>query len=145
VEKKGDVLPPEMVAAVSASKSSLILGVHFALRAQPAVGKPLPMDIAVLPHKEFDQLSVLFDTQDGLEITSGKSMGPIKGVSAEKSLTHQVSLQPMKEGVFMVTAAVETESEEGNIVRIYSIPVIVQGPVAPAPAPTPAPTSAPAG
>lgn len=126
----GSALPSEMVAAVSASKSSLILGVHFALRAPPVVGKPLPVDIAVVPHRPFDQVRVSFDSQDGLQVTSGQTMGPHKDVSAEKSLSHTLTLEPLKEGVFMVTATVETDSDEGNIVRMYSIPVIVQGAVA---------------
>jgi hypothetical protein len=49
-------------------------------------------------------------------------------------------LEPSREGIYMVTAAVETDSEEGNIVRIYSIPVIVSA-QAPQPEATPAPAA----
>ena len=66
---------------------------------------------------------------------------------AEKPLTHQLVLLPAKEGMFMVTATVETEGEEGNVSRIFSIPVIVaaagsrrDGPP-PATAPAPAATN----
>jgi hypothetical protein len=127
---KGSNLPPDMVAAVSASRSSLIIGVHFALRAQPAVGQPLPVDIAILPHQQFASMRAHFDGPDGLEVSSGREMPVQSTVNAEKLLSHRLVLTPSRDGVFMVTAAVETESEEGTITRIYSIPVIVTGSVA---------------
>lgn len=136
---KTSVLPPQMVAAVSASKSSLLIGVHFALGATPVVGKPLPMDIAVLPHQSFASIKVLFSSQEGLRVVSGAEL-PQRPGPAEKLLTHQVVLEPTREGVFMVTAAVETESEEGTIMRLYSIPVIV---AAQSPPPAAAPSTPP--
>jgi hypothetical protein len=120
-------LPPEMVAAVSASKSSLIIGVHFALGGQPVIGQPLPVDIAIVPHQPFAAVSVHFLGPDGLAVTSGKDMPTQSAIVPGKILTHKLTLEPSREGVFMVTAAVETESEDGMIVRIYSIPVIVSG------------------
>jgi hypothetical protein len=45
-------------------------------------------------------------------------------------------LLPSREGMFMVTATVDTLSDEGNVVRIFSIPVVV-GPAQPASAPVP--------
>jgi hypothetical protein len=120
-------VPPEMVAAVSASRSSLIIGVHFALGAQPAVGKPLPVDIAVLPHQPFASVKAHFDGPDGLKVTSGREMPAQIAVDAGKLLSHKLVLEPSRDGLHMVTAAVETESEEGTITRIYSIPVIVAG------------------
>ena len=120
-------LPPEMVAAVAASRSSLIIGVHFALGGQPVIGKPLPVDIAIVPHQPFAAVRVHFLGPDGLAVTSGKDMPTQSAVVPGKILSHKLTLEPSREGVFMVTAAVETESEDGMIVRIYSIPVIVSG------------------
>jgi hypothetical protein len=137
-QSKG-ALPPDMVAAVSASQSSLIISVHFALGGQPAIGKPLPVDIAVVPHRPFASVRAHFDSQDGLQVTEGAVMPEQKDASAEKPLPHRIVVQPLKEGVYMITVGVETQSDEGNITRIYSIPVIVQPPGA-----TPAPATAPA-
>jgi hypothetical protein len=63
----------------------------------------------------------------------------VNNVKAEKALTHQLVLLPGSEGMFMVTVSVETMSDEGNVVRIFWIPVIVN-PAKPA---TPAPTAPP--
>jgi hypothetical protein len=141
-QNKGE-LPPDMVAAVSAGQSSLIISVHFALGGQPIIGKPLPVEIAVVPHRPFASVRAHFDSQDGIEVTEGAEMPERKDAVAEKALPHRIVVRPLKEGVFMITAGIETHSDEGNITRIYSIPVIVQ-PTASAPKPEAATTTAPA-
>lgn len=125
----------DMVAAVSSGKSASVIGVHFALRAPPTVDKALPVDVTIVPHRKFSLVRVHFESRDGLTMPSGGVFGPTSDVASEKALSHQLVLFPTKEGIFMVTASVETESEEGNVTRVFSIPVIVSAeptPVAPA-------------
>ena len=131
---KAGGVPADMVAAVSAGKGSAAIGVHFALRAQPAVNSPLPVDVAIVPHRKFDLVSVRFEGRDGLATTAGEEFGPKNNVESESVLTHQIVLLPSKEGIAMVIASVETEGDDGNVVRTYSIPVIVSGTPTPAPA-----------
>jgi hypothetical protein len=137
-------LPADMVAAVSAGKVANAIGVHFALRAPPTVNTALPVDVAIVPHRKFALVHARFESHDGLATTVGEEFGPANDVDGEKALTHQLVLLPTKEGMFMVTASVETESDEGNVTRIFSIPVIVSArPSAPGrPAPAPAPAAA---
>ncbi|HEY6124424.1 MAG TPA: hypothetical protein VIV63_07215, partial [Steroidobacteraceae bacterium] len=85
----------------------------------------LPVEVALVPHQKFTMLRVHFETHEGLTIATGDTYGPVTDVSSEKPLTHPLVLLPSKEGMFMVTVAVETEGDEGNITRIFSIPVIV--------------------
>src|SRR5262245_31790458 len=106
-------LPPEMVAAVSAGKSASVISVHFALRGLPSVAKPLPVDIAIVPHVPFESVRVVFEARDGLTLSeAGKSVGPVLNPSPEKSITHHVDVQPMRDGVFVISATVETEGAE---------------------------------
>jgi len=135
---KAATLSNQMVAAVSASKNSTAVGVHFALEATPTVATPLPIQIAIVPHQDFDSVRAHFESQEGLAMPVGEDFGPVNDVDAEKSLTHQLVLLPGKEGMYMVTVSVDTHNEDGNIVRIFSIPVIV----GPAHAATPAATQA---
>lgn len=128
----------DMVAAVSSGKTSSAISVHFALRATPTVNTALPVDVAIVPHRDFSSLVVRFDTQEGLATTTGNSFGPKTDVKSEEPLTHQLVLLPTREGMFMVTSSVETESAEGSVSRIFSIPVIVAAAGAPAPAEAPA-------
>jgi hypothetical protein len=138
------LVPPNMVSAVSASKTSGLISVHFRLETPPVVGKPLGVEIVVIPHRPFNSLHALFETPDSVILAMGDRFDAPADVKAETVLSHKVVVQPTQEGVFLITAAVESESEEGTITRIYSIPVIVYGeiparkPAAAPPAPAPA-------
>jgi hypothetical protein len=139
------VLPAKFVAAVSAGKTASALSVHFSLEAPPAVGKPLPVEIAIVPHRPFTSVQAMFEAPEALVMPAGTRFEPQKDVKSEVVLTHRLQLQPSQEGVFLITAAVETEGEEGTVTRIYSIPVIVHGAAPAAPAATataPAPPAA---
>jgi hypothetical protein len=136
-------LAPDMVAAVSAGKTATLLGVHFALREVPAVGVALPVDIAIVPHRDFTALRAHFESRDGVTLTSGAVLDPVGEAPAEKALKHQLVIVPARDGVFMVTAIVETEGADGTVTRIFSIPVIV-APAGAAATPAPAAESAPA-
>ena len=142
--KPEGLVPPNMVSAVSASKTSSLISVHFRLEAPPMVGKPLDVEIAVIPHRAFNSLHALFETPDSVILAIGDRFDAPGDVKAETVLSHKLVVQPTQEGVFLITAAVESESEEGTITRIYSIPVIVYGeiparkPAAAPPVPAPA-------
>jgi hypothetical protein len=135
---KTATLSNQMVSAVSASRNSTAIGVHFSLDSSPMVAVPLPVQIAIVPHQNFKSVRAHFEGQDGLAMPVGADFGPVGDVDAEKTLSHQLVLLPGKEGMFMVTVSVETMGEDGNIVRSFSIPVIV-GPATAAAVATPAP------
>lgn len=118
-------LSKDMVAAVSASKAANVVSLHFALRAPPTVNTPLPVEVAIVPHRKFATIRVHFESQDGLPATAGENFGPATDAETETAILHQLVLLPSKEGMFMVTSSVETESEDGTLTRVFSIPVIV--------------------
>jgi hypothetical protein len=115
-----------MVAAVSAGRTSRAVGVHFSLGNAPTVDTALPVDIAIIPHETFATLSARFEGQDGLTVMSGDVLAPEKNAGAEKAIKHQLTLMPSRAGVFIITASVETEGAEGTVTRVFSIPVIVE-------------------
>jgi hypothetical protein len=121
----GSNLPPQMVAAVSSTKNINVVSVHFVLNGAPTVNKALPVDIAIVPHESVSSLIVHFEARDGLAVAAGNVIERSTDPTPEKIIKHQLVLMPGREGVFMVTAIVETESSEGTISRIFSIPVIV--------------------
>jgi hypothetical protein len=121
----GSELPANMVAAVSSTKNANVVSVHFMLNGTPTVNKALPVDIAIIPHQGVSSLNVHFEAHDGLAVAAGNEVERIVDPTPEKLIKHQLVLLPGREGVFMVVAVVETESGEGTISRIYSIPVIV--------------------
>jgi hypothetical protein len=118
-------LPPDMVAAVSASRTASAIGMHFALGGKPEVNKALPVEIAIVPHQDFATVSAHFENQDGLAVSVGEDFGPMKSPALEKPLRHQLVLLPGREGVFVITASIETTDPSGNVTRVFSIPVVV--------------------
>jgi len=141
---KGQKVTDNMVAAVSAGKSSAAVGVYFMLGNSPTVATALPVDIAILPHQDFSSLRARFDASGGgLTVISGDIIEPIENPKTEEPLVHKLVLMPQKPGVYMVTANLETLGTEGMVSRIFSIPVIVAPPggaaaeAAPATAPEP--------
>jgi hypothetical protein len=138
-------LPPEMVAAVPAGRSSGVVSVHFALGKTPIVGQAFPVDIAIVPHLEFNSVRAHFDGVDGLAVTTGNAMEPVADVKEESVVKHQLVLLPAKEGVYMISATLETESPvEGTVSRVFSLPMVVSGRESQEPAPAAASPPAPA-
>ena len=132
------VLPPEFVGAVSAGRNNSAISVHFALRNSPTVNQALPVDIAIVPHQSFTAVRAHFDSRDGLALATGNELPSKSDPSPEKPIRHELVLMPGKDGVFMVSAIVETEGIDGTVSRVFSIPVIVAPQAAAAP-PTQAP------
>lgn len=134
-------LSPEMVAAVAVGRSSNILSVHFALGKLPLVGQALPVEIAIVPHQDFTSVRANFEGPDGLALTIGNELKPVTDVKLETVIKHQLMLLPRSDGVFIISATVETESPaEGNVSRVFSLPIIVAADAAPASA-APAPAA----
>lgn len=145
-KSKGQKVTDNMVAAVSAGKSSAAVGVYFMLGNSPTVATALPVEIAILPHQDFSSLRARFDSPgDGLTVISGDNLEPIENLEAEEPLAHKLVLMPQKSGVYMLTANLETLGTDGMVSRIFSIPVIVApaggAAVEAAPAGAPAPTT----
>ena len=122
---KTPAIAEQMVAAVSTSRSSTVIGVYFSLGKVPTAHQALPVDIVLVPHEKLARVVGHFDGQEGTTVVSGDAMEPKTDVDAESTLKHQLVLMPMAEGVFMINASVETEGAEGTVSRVFSIPIIV--------------------
>ena len=132
-------LPPEMVAAVAVGRSTSVISVHFALGKLPLVGQALPVDIAIVPHQDFVSVRANFEGPEGLALSVGQELKAVADVKQETVVKHQLVLLPRSDGVFILSATVETESPtEGTVSRVFSLPIIVAATAPPAPA-TPAP------
>jgi hypothetical protein len=147
---KGDDLGTNMVAAVPAGRSSTAIRVHFALGMAPEIDKPLPVEIAIVPGQDFAAVRARFEGTEGLALSSGEELPAANSPRINSIIKHQLVLLPKAEGVFMITATVDTDSAiEGGVTRVFSLPVVVAGkpsanaaagPGAKSPAsPTPAP------
>ena len=121
-----------MVATVSSGTTSAAIGVHFELGATPSVGMALPVKVAIVPHRKFKFVRAIFTAQEGIDVADGRRYEMLRDVEAEQILQHQVMIQPSRDGLYLISVGLETDGDEGNITRSYSIPIIVQANAAPA-------------
>jgi len=135
---KTPAIAEQMVAAVSTSHSATVIGVYFSLAKTPTAHQALPVDIVLVPHQKLARVVGHFDGQEGVTVVSGDAMEPRTDVDPETAIKHQLVLMPTTDGVFMITASVETEGAEGTVSRVFSIPIIVASAETAAPAPAPA-------
>jgi hypothetical protein len=116
--------PPDMVAAVSASKTPGPVDVKFALSARPAVGKPLEIRLALTPTVELERLYARFQPSDGLDLVKGGETEHIERPAIGTDIAHTVTVMPKADGIFYVTATVISDSSTGSVSPVYSIPII---------------------
>jgi hypothetical protein len=131
---EGDATLKRMVSGVSASKDESLVDLKFELKARPQVGKPLDIDIALLPKVAADSMQVTYISADALPVQPVKVPADYRNVQAGNIYRHQVSVIPKDIGVYYVSAVVMIDSETGSLTRTFAIPVLVGEPPDPVPA-----------
>jgi hypothetical protein len=113
----------DMVSAVSGSRVSEPVELKFRLPHRPEVGKPIDVEIAVLPISPLDRIAANFTAGTGLELRSGHEMAAIANPEPNVPLPHRLTIVPERDGIFFVSAVVLADSEQ-SITRTFSIPII---------------------
>lgn len=137
---------PDMVAAVSASKTPGAVDMRFALSGRPTVGQPLDIEVVMTPTVELDALFVSFQAAEGLQLVKGAQTEHFERPKTGTTLPHTVTVIPKNDGIYYVTAVVTSDSPTESVSRNYSIPIIAGAglpelPAAAATAPAPRPES----
>ena len=114
----------DMVAAVSASPTPGAVELRFELSARPAVGQPLDIRLVLTPTVELDALNARFTTAEGLELVKGAETPQLDRPVRGTPVSHTVTVIPKSDGIFYVTATVNTDSPKESVSRKYSIPII---------------------
>jgi hypothetical protein len=136
---------PDMVAAVSASKSPGPVEVRFALSGRPVVGQPLEIHLSLTPVAELDRLYARFQAGEGLDMVKGAETAHVDRPPRNTEIVHTVTVTPKSDGIFYVTAIVLCDSPTDSVSRIYSIPIIAGAGISEAPPPAAARTESRAG
>ncbi len=124
---------PDMVAAVSASRSAGAVDVRFALGGRPVVGQPLDIRLALTPVIELDRMYARFQASEGLEMVKGAETDRFERPAVNAEVAHTVTVTPKSDGIFYVTATVLSDSPKESVSRIYSIPIIAGAGISEAP------------
>ncbi|MGQ0835257.1 MAG: hypothetical protein ACT4O5_10110 [Gammaproteobacteria bacterium] len=114
----------DMVSAVSGGRASGTVELKFALDERPQVGEPLEVEIAVLPVSVLDRVAVHFQVGAGLELRSGGEMPAVNKPERGVPLSHRLTIVPLRDGIFFISAVVLADSPEQSLTRTFSIPII---------------------
>jgi hypothetical protein len=125
--KPTDVAASEMVAAISGTSGDGDVSIRFDLPKRPVLNDTVDITVAVIPRTSIDRLQVVFQSFDGLRVVANSNLGPIEKPKIDAEIRHVVSVTPIKEGVFSLSAVALVESSATSVSRTYSIPLIVGG------------------
>jgi hypothetical protein len=119
------VASADMVSAVSTSKSAVPVEVRFDHAKRPEIGVPLDLVVSVIPTGPVETLQVVFQAQDGVRVTANSNLGPISRPAVGAELRHVVTVTPLTEGVYSVSAVVLVEASNVSVSRSYAIPLVM--------------------
>jgi hypothetical protein len=146
VLKPADALSPYLVTAVPTGKGGTAsVQLKFELGGRPEPGDPLDIDLVILPTIDnLDRVAGTVQGDDGLEIVDGATLAPADKPTAGTPIHRSVRVLPKREGIFVLSAVVSTDSGGQPANQTFLIPVIAGNGLAEAAAPpTPASGSKP--
>jgi len=123
--KAGDLLDPDMVAAVSSAHSSTPIAMKFRLSGRPLVGAPLQVVVALIPAADvtISHIHASFQPGEGLQLQAERSLD-INDPTAGGVIEQELSVVPQQPGVLSLNATVVVDMDGGSLARSYAIPLI---------------------
>ncbi len=127
----------QMARAVGNGKPGAAVDIRYEFMARPEAGKPIELQVALVPTAGVDAMDVAFSAMDGITL-AGTLSASFNEVKAGEPYKHSISVLPDRNGVFYVTAAVNTQMGGASLAKTFSIPFVVgaakpqQKPAAPA-------------
>jgi hypothetical protein len=134
---------PDMVAAVSSSKTPGNVELRFSIPQRPLIGQRADIQLSLTPSVELERLVARFQVPEGgLELVAGAETPRIDHPPPGVEISHTLTIVPKADGIFNITAVVLTDSATESVTRTFSIPVIAGAGFseAPPPAGTPPPS-----
>jgi hypothetical protein len=129
--KKGPTIAEQtagMVSAVSLGKSALPVGLKFELAARPEVGRPLAINLVVLPQIAAESGSIAVTSADGFEPLAAGAAADLAAVAPEEAYRRSIKVTPARPGVLLLTLGVSLKHDENSETREFSVPILVEEP-----------------
>src|SRR5262245_34527098 len=130
---------PDMVTAVSRSKTPGNRELRFNIPQRPRIGEPAEIQLVLTPAVELERLVARFQVPEGLELVSGAEMPRVDRPTPGVDISHTLTVVPKSDGIFNITAVVLTDSPTESVSRTFSIPLIAGAGLPEAPAASMAP------
>ena len=125
--KKGptaEELTAGMVQAAPQGKSPLALDMKFDLGSRPQVGRPLEVNVALIPQMAGGPVSLQVTGSSGFASAEAAAF-EIPDMEPGEVYRHTLKLTPSSEGLQVVNVTVSVKHEDVNDSKLLSIPVIV--------------------
>ena len=118
-----------MVSGVAAGRAAdAFVDLKFELKARPEIGKPLTIDVALLPRVATEAMNVTYLANEGLAVQQSSMPSKYEHVQAGSVYRHQATVVPSDQGVYSLSAIVMVQTDTGDVTRTFSIPVVVGAP-----------------
>lgn len=123
-----------MVSATSPAHSSAIAELKFNIGARPEPGKPVSIDLALLPQTETATASLDLSGSDGLALPVNRTV-TFNDVGRTHVYRSTVSVTPASEGIYFLNVLVSFRNGDVTDTRPFTLPIIVPAAAAAAAAP----------
>jgi hypothetical protein len=121
--KAGDPMAG-MARAVGNGKPGASVDIKYEFQAKPEVGKPVQLDIALIPSSGVSAMDVVVAGMEGVSLT-GTLTQTFTDVKAGEPYKHQLTVLPQTTGVFYVTVTATTHIGSATMGRTFNIPFVV--------------------
>jgi len=113
-----------MARAVGNGKPGAAVDIKYEFQSKPEVGKPVALDVALIPSTGVSAMDVSITGMDGVSLT-GSLTQTFNDVKAGEPYKLQLTVLPQTAGVFYVTVAATTHIGGTTMGRTFSIPFVV--------------------
>lgn len=114
-----------MVSAASPARSAEIADLKFDIATRPEAGKPLEVQLALLPLTEAPSASLELSGSDGLSLAADQTVVNFNDIARTRVYRSSVSVTPAAEGIYFLTVAVAFKNPDFTDTRSFTVPIIV--------------------
>ena len=116
-----------MVEAASSAASTVPVRLKFVLTLRPAIGQPLPIELAILPKIGVDSAAVAVADTANLKVAAADQAFSFAALAPDKVYRRTISVTPATDGLLLLDVAVTLRHDAIAEQRAFSVPIIVGG------------------
>lgn len=120
-EAPADDPTEKMARAVGNGKPGAAVDIKYEFAARPEPGKPVELEVALIPSVGVDAMTATFSGMDGITL-AGDLTVEYASVKAKEPYKHSISVLADRAGVFYITVSVDTAISGATLGRTFAIP-----------------------
>ena len=113
----------KMARAVGNGKPGAAVDIKYEFASKPEVGKPVQLEVALIPSAGVDSLEATFGGMEGITL-AGPLTATVSNAKAGEPYKHSLSVLANQNGVFYITVSVNTQISGATLGRTFSIPFV---------------------